>query len=60
MKLTVGEWITKEWRKTFKTGNKMARLYYESLGPCSAVTSWEVFKTTWAGEEWIKRNQDKV
>jgi len=60
MKLTMGEQLTKEWRKTFKTGDKLARLYYETRTNCCACASWDTFKNSWAGQEWIKRNKNLV
>ena len=36
-----------------KRHDALAVLYYQSKGGTSACASWETFKGSWAGQQWI-------
>lgn len=55
--LSYDEQIISQIRKYRKLGNGAAVLYYEQrLGTSNACASWETFKGSWAGENWLKDN----
>ena len=56
--LTYNEQLQLQIRKATKQKNFLAVLYYsERLGTTSACASWETFKGSAAGQEWIKKHQ---
>lgn len=56
--LSYGEQIQRAWKQQKKKGDHLGMLYYETFGPkSSGLASWEAFKGSWAGQEWIKKQK---
>ncbi len=52
---TLQEQLDRQIRKHLKLGNLLAVRYYRERYDCSACASWERFRGSAMGIEWIKR-----
>lgn len=60
MQLSYEDKIKREYNKAMKRRDKAAALYYSQQFANSACVSWERFKESWAGQEWLKKFQDFI
>jgi hypothetical protein len=61
MKQGIIDQLTIELKKSIKTRNTARIVYYQqAIDKSIAVVSFERFKGSWAGEEWLKRNVNAI
>ena len=60
MKPTYAEQIGAEITRSRKLRDSARLFYYTEALKYSAVAGWDTFRKSWAGEQWLARNADKI
>ena len=60
MKPTYAEQIRAEIARSRKLRDSARLFYYTEALKYSAVAGWDTFRKSWAGEQWLARNIDRI
>ena len=60
MKPTYAEQIRAEIARSRKLCDSARLFYYTEALNYSAVAGWDTFRKSWAGEQWLARNIDRI
>ena len=60
MKPTYAEQIVAEIARSRKQRDSARLLYYTEALNYSAVAGWDTFRKSWAGEQWLSQNADRI
>ena len=60
MKPTYAEQIGAEITRSRKLRDSARLFYYTEALKYSAVAGWDTFRKSWAGEQWLARNIDRI
>ena len=60
MKPTYAEQIRAEIARSRKLRDSARLFYYTEALKYSAVAGWDTFRKSWAGEQWLSQNADRI
>ena len=60
MKPTYAEQIGAEIARSRKLRDSARLFYYTEALKYSAVAGWDTFRKSWAGEQWLAQNADRI